>query len=50
LIVALGLLGGVLFGIASALTLDFFDHTVKIPEDITTHLGVPYLGSLTSME
>jgi polysaccharide biosynthesis transport protein len=50
LIVALGLLGGVLFGIASALTLDFFDHTVRIPEDITTHLGVPYLGSLTSME
>jgi polysaccharide biosynthesis transport protein len=47
LLVFLGFLGGLLLGIATALTIDHFDHTMKKPEDITRHLRISVLGSIS---
>jgi len=47
LLCIMGLVGGVLAGIALALITDYFDHTIKTPEDIERHLGVPCLGSIS---
>lgn len=41
-----GLISGIFFGIAAALTLDHFDHRIKTVYDIETHLKVPFLGSI----
>ncbi len=49
LIVVLGLFGGLLLGLALALTVDFFDHTLKTPEDIERYLGVPCIGSISEV-
>lgn len=46
LIVLLGLVAGVLLGVASALTMDYFDHSIKRPADISRYLKVPFLGSV----
>jgi polysaccharide biosynthesis transport protein len=46
LILVLGLVAGILLGIATALTIDHFDHTIKKPEDISRYLKIQVLGSI----
>jgi uncharacterized protein involved in exopolysaccharide biosynthesis len=43
---AMGLFLGLCLGLAAAFTLDYFDHTVKTPEDVDRWCDVPFLGSL----
>lgn len=45
-LMAMGLLLGLFLGLAAAFTLDYFDHTIKTPEDIERWCDVPLLGSL----
>jgi polysaccharide biosynthesis transport protein len=47
LIVLLGFVAGLSLGVASALTLDYFDHSIKRPADISRYLKVPLLGSVS---
>ena len=47
LIVLLGFVAGLFLGVASALTLDYFDHSIKRPADISRYLKVPLLGSVS---
>ncbi|NDY56354.1 hypothetical protein G3N56_06305 [Desulfovibrio sulfodismutans] len=42
----LGLFLGIFLGLSAAFTLDFFDHSIKTPEDIERWCDVPLLGSL----
>lgn len=49
LIVILGLVAGVLLGVAAALTTDFFDHSVRTYEGIERHLDITILGTLPKM-
>ena len=35
---------GLFFGIGMAFLLEYLDNTIKLPEDVTVFLGVPYLG------
>ena len=44
-----GLISGIFLGIAVALTVDNFDHSIKTLYDIETHLNVPVLGSIPSV-
>jgi len=44
-----GLISGIFLGIAVALTVDHFDHSIKTLYDIETHLNVPVLGSIPSI-
>jgi uncharacterized protein involved in exopolysaccharide biosynthesis len=46
LIVILGLMSGVLCGLAVAMVQDYLDHTIKSPEDIERYLDIPSLGSI----
>jgi len=50
LIVLLGLIGGFFTGVAVALGIDYFDHTIKTPEDIERYLEVPAVGSIGHIE
>jgi uncharacterized protein involved in exopolysaccharide biosynthesis len=43
---AMGLFLGLFLGLAAAFTLDYFDHTIKTPEDVERWCDVPLLGSL----
>jgi uncharacterized protein involved in exopolysaccharide biosynthesis len=45
-LVVLGWIGGFLLSIACALVMDYFDHTLKSPQDIEKHLRTPVLGSI----
>ena len=47
LIIIGGLISGIFLGIASALTVDHFDHRIKTVYDIESHLKVPVLGSIS---
>jgi uncharacterized protein involved in exopolysaccharide biosynthesis len=47
LIIILGMIGGIFVGVAIALVVDFFDHTIKSPEDIERWLEVPALCSIS---
>ncbi len=40
----LALMFGLVFGVGLALLFENFDNTFKTPEDLKTHLGVPFLG------
>ncbi|HQN18369.1 MAG TPA: GNVR domain-containing protein [Syntrophobacteraceae bacterium] len=42
----LGFLAGIFLGVAAAVTVDYFDHTIKKPQDIERYLNVPMLGSI----
>lgn len=44
-----GLLAGIFLGIATALTIDHFDHRMKTIYQIETQLNVPVLGSIPSL-
>jgi polysaccharide biosynthesis transport protein len=46
LIIVLGFIAAVFLAIATALTVDHFDHTIKKPEDIERYLGASFLGSM----
>jgi len=46
LLVSLGFFAGIFLGLAVALSLDHFDHSIKKLEDIDRYLEVPVLGSL----
>lgn len=46
LILVLGFVAGILLGVASALTLDYLDHTIKKPADIERYLKLRYFGSV----
>lgn len=46
LIILLGLVAGLVLGVASALTLDYLDHTIKKPADIDRYLKLRYFGSV----
>ena len=41
----LGLFLGLFLGLSVAFTLDYFDHSIKTPEDINRWCDVPLLGS-----
>lgn len=47
LILLLGLFAGLFLGLAVALTEDFFDHTLKTPEEVEQYLQLPCLGSVS---
>lgn len=49
LLVLGGILAGLLLGIATALTVDHFDHRMKTVYQIETQLNVPVLGSIPSL-
>jgi succinoglycan biosynthesis transport protein ExoP len=49
LLVLGGLLAGIFLGIATALTIDHFDHRMKTVYQIETQLNVPVLGSIPSL-
>jgi uncharacterized protein involved in exopolysaccharide biosynthesis len=42
-----GILSGLFLGIAAALTSDHFDHRLKTAHDISSHLKIPVLGSVS---
>ena len=44
-----GLLSGIFLAIATALTVDHFDHRMKTVYEIEKHLNVPVLGSIPSL-
>ncbi len=46
-LILLGLFLGIAAGLAAAFTLDYFDHTLKTPEDIERWCDVPLLGSIS---
>lgn len=46
LLLVLGLFAGLFLGLALALTLDYFDHTLKTPEQVEQYLELPCLGSV----
>jgi capsular polysaccharide biosynthesis protein len=35
---------GVLIGVGTALTIEYFDTTVKTPDDVERYLGLPVIG------
>ncbi len=45
-IIILGFFAGIFLGVAAAVTMDYFDHTIKKPQDIKRFLDVPILGSV----
>jgi succinoglycan biosynthesis transport protein ExoP len=49
LLVLGGLLAGIFLGIATALTVDHFDHRLKTVYQIETQLNVPVLGAIPSL-
>ncbi len=50
LLAVMGLIGGFFFGVALALGRDYFDHTIKTPDDIERYLGVPCIGSISHVK
>jgi len=46
LLAVLGLFAGLFLGLALALTVDYFDHTLKTPEAVEQYLRLPCLGSV----
>jgi polysaccharide biosynthesis transport protein len=49
LIITLGFVAAILLSLGLAITVDFFDHTLKKPQDVETYFKVPNLGSLPSV-
>jgi uncharacterized protein involved in exopolysaccharide biosynthesis len=49
-IALMGVLFGLFLGVAGAFTLDYFDHTLKNPEDIDHYLKLPCFGSLPHID
>jgi uncharacterized protein involved in exopolysaccharide biosynthesis len=49
-IAMLGVVFGLFLGLAGAFTLDYFDHTLKNPEDIIHYMKLPCFGSLPHID
>ncbi len=49
-IIAFGAIIGLLLGIGLAFLFEYFDKTVKNPEDIELHLGLPVLGTIPKID
>ncbi|MBF0481117.1 MAG: hypothetical protein HQK81_09530 [Desulfovibrionaceae bacterium] len=49
-IALMGILFGIFLGVGGAFTLDYFDHTLKNPEDIDYYLKLPCFGSLSHID
>ena len=49
-IVAFGAIIGLLLGIGLAFLFEYFDKTIKNPEDIEFHLGLPVLGTIPKID
>jgi len=49
LLVALGVCAGACLGLALALSLDYFDHTLKTPEEVERFLQLPCLASVSRL-
>jgi polysaccharide biosynthesis transport protein len=47
--IALSLLSGLLLGIGLAFFFDYLDNRIKSPEEIKTHLGIPFLGLVPAL-
>jgi|SRR5208337_5643746 len=45
-LIIMGFFSGLLLGIASALMLDHFDHTLKRPQDVEKFLDLPVIGTI----
>jgi uncharacterized protein involved in exopolysaccharide biosynthesis len=45
-VMLLGILGGIIFGIAAGFTLEFFNHTFKTPEDVENNTDMVYIFSI----
>lgn len=45
-VILVGVLGGLLLGIALAILLDLFDSRIRYPDQVTRDLGLPILGAL----
>jgi uncharacterized protein involved in exopolysaccharide biosynthesis len=45
-VIMLGILAGIVFGIASGFTLEFFNHTFKTPEDVENNTDMVYIFSI----
>ena len=45
----LALLGAVVLGFATALFFEYLDNRIKLPDEIETHLGIPFLGFIPSV-
>jgi capsular exopolysaccharide synthesis family protein len=45
-----GLLSGLLLGIGLAFFFEYFDNRIKSPAEIKTHLGLPFLGLVPSID
>jgi uncharacterized protein involved in exopolysaccharide biosynthesis len=50
IIALMGIVFGLFLGVAGAFTLDYFDHTLKNPEDIDHYLELPCFGSLPHID
>ncbi|MCX7823838.1 MAG: hypothetical protein N2260_10420 [Syntrophobacterales bacterium] len=46
LIASFGLIGGLIMALAVGATVDYFDHTIRRPEDIEEQIGIPVLTSI----
>lgn len=49
LLLMLGLFAGVFLALGTALTIDYFDHTIKTPEDVELHLAADVIWSIPRM-
>lgn len=50
LILLLGLFSGVFLALGTALTVEYFDHTIKNPEDVEQYLGADVIWSVSHIE
>jgi polysaccharide biosynthesis transport protein len=49
-IVGVGVIVGLLLGVGLAFLFEYFDKTIKNPEDVETYLGVPVLGTIPKID
>ncbi|MFP5213284.1 MAG: GNVR domain-containing protein, partial [Acidobacteriota bacterium] len=50
LLVLLGLFSGILMGFGTAVMIDYFDHTIKKPQDVERFLGLDLIGSIVKLK
>ena len=46
IVIPIGVIAGLLLGLALAFIKELLDHTFKTPEDVAQQLGLPVIGSL----
>ncbi len=50
LLVALGFVGGIIMALAVSVTVDYFDHSIRRPEDIVQNVGIPVFASIPRVQ